>query len=58
MTEIWKMFFIFGCVIKRVLELKFLFFHAKNERASKKIVDHIRESKELLTLADSYIGLL
>ena len=47
----------FWMCYKACVRAKVSFFHAKNEVASKKIMDHIRESKELLTLADSYIGL-
>lgn len=48
----------FWMCYKACVRAKVSFFHAKNEVASKKIMDHIRESKNLLTLADSYIGLL
>ena len=48
----------FWMCYKACVRAKVSFFYAKNEVASKKILDHIRESRELLTLADSYIGLL
>jgi aminoglycoside phosphotransferase family enzyme len=48
----------FWMCYKACVRAKVSFFHAKNELAPKKILDHIRESKNLLTLADSYIGLL
>jgi len=48
----------FWMCYKACVRAKVSFFHAKNEVAPKKIMDHIKESKELLSLADSYIGLL
>jgi aminoglycoside phosphotransferase family enzyme len=48
----------FWMCYKACVRAKVSFFHAKNEVASEKIMDHIKESKELLALADSYIGLL
>jgi aminoglycoside phosphotransferase family enzyme len=48
----------FWMCYKACVRAKVSFFHAKNEVGSEEIMDHIRESKELLTLADSYIGLL
>jgi aminoglycoside phosphotransferase family enzyme len=48
----------FWMCYKACVRAKVSFFHAKNEVASIKIMNHMRESRELLTLADSYIGLL
>jgi aminoglycoside phosphotransferase family enzyme len=48
----------FWMCYKACVRAKVSFFRAKNEVASEKRVRHIRESKELLTLADSYILLL
>jgi aminoglycoside phosphotransferase family enzyme len=48
----------FWMCYKACVRAKVSFFYAKNEVASEKRMGHIRESKELLTLADSYILLL
>ena len=48
----------FWMCYKACVRAKVSYFHAKNEVGSEEIMDHIRESKELLTLADLYIGLL
>jgi aminoglycoside phosphotransferase family enzyme len=48
----------FWMCYKACVRAKVSIFHAKNEVAYGKKTNHIRESKELLRLADSYIGLL
>ena len=43
---------------KACIRAKVSLFHAKNETIGKKRIDHIKESKDLLNLAESYLELL
>jgi aminoglycoside phosphotransferase family enzyme len=55
--DLEKIIYFWMCY-KACVRAKVSFFHAKNEIVNVKRIDHIRESKDLLTLAESYLQLL
>jgi aminoglycoside phosphotransferase family enzyme len=52
-----KIIYFWMCY-KACVRAKVSFFHATNEMAAEKRIDHLRESKDLLALAESYLELL